>query len=91
VLTINELGEFSVPDMPDHDANRAKAYASCIAVEPHFENKPSIMGTKPKDRVCDICGRMFVAHVHNQLRCSPECKKEHYRRKSQERRKKGAE
>lgn len=89
MLTVNELGEFSLPDVPDPDANRAKAYASCIKVKPIVEGEPSIAAPKPADRVCDICGRPFRARQHNQMRCSSECKKEAQRRNRRKKREEG--
>lgn len=35
-------------------------------------------------RKCDVCGRIFIAHVHNKKYCSPECQKIGFKRKHDE-------
>lgn len=77
MLTINELGEFSVPEMPDPDDNRAKAYASLRATP---VRKVKDLPPDPRERTCDVCGRRFVPKRGSGKRCSPECSKEARRR-----------
>lgn len=82
--TVNELGEFNVPDVFDPDLNRARAYRCCASVDmarvrrsaQRDERGP---GRRLGDvRECPNCGRAFERKTPCQQYCTPKCRREKY-------------
>jgi len=91
-LYMNEFGEFVTQPDYDPDANRAKAYRSCIEVKiervkfrPHEEGYTGFATKLPEPMRCEECGVGFQPVQYNQKFCSRECQVANYnkrRRKS---------
>lgn len=76
MLTVNELGEFGVPEPFDPEARRASVYASLRATEVRKLGRH-----EPADYVrCGICGRPFVPSRKGKKYCSEDCRAEAKRR-----------
>ena len=100
MLLMNELGEFVEPDPPDKDENRAKAYRSCIEIDPKkFRGRmsPTAFGRKaaprepkprkpPKSykRVCKWCGGVFESSFVDKYYCCEEHRREAYNKRRRE-------
>lgn len=98
MLLMNELGEFVEADPPDHDERRAKAYRSCIEIDPKkFRMSPTAFGRKPVERkpkprkppksykrVCKWCGGVFETTFVDQFYCSKEHQREAYNKRRRE-------
>ncbi len=96
MTTINELGEFNVPEVFDPDANRATAYASLLATEVRKIGDVRSLGQDaPTTQIpCGICGAMFTPGKYRKKYCSDKCSDEarrrSWRRQWSERKKKWA-
>jgi len=77
MTTINEMGEFSVPEPFDPDVGRATAYASLRAIDIRKAGND-----EPADSYipCGICGEMFVPSRQRKKYCSDGCRIEARRR-----------
>jgi len=66
MMTVNELGEFSVPVETDPDMRRSQVYASC---------KIHKVKTN-RDKECPICGKPFHDETkrNGQIYCSQKCR-----------------
>lgn len=100
MLLMNELGEFVEADPPDHDERRAKAYRSCIEIDPRkFRGKmsPTTFGRKPVERkpkpkrepkvykrVCKWCDEIFETSFVDQFYCCEEHRREAYNKRRRE-------
>ena len=76
MTTINELGEFNVPEVFDPDANRAAVYASLRATEVRRFGRHESTVKVP----CGICGTMFTPGKYRKKYCSDKCSDEARRR-----------
>ena len=78
MTTINELGEFEIPEPFDPDAKRATVYASLRATRAtKFGNYEQDAELIP----CGICGKKFASSRYRRKYCSDECVNEAKRRR----------
>ena len=72
MTTINELGEFNVPEPFDPDARRATAYASLMATEVRKFGRDELAAQV----ACGICGAKFTPSRYRKKYCSENCRHE---------------
>ena len=77
MTTMNELGEFGVPEAFDPDARRATVYASLRATQAtkfgNYEQDTELIS-------CRICGKKFASSRYRRKYCSEKCRQEARRR-----------
>lgn len=84
---INELGEFSIPEAFDPDANRNNAYKGCIGVD---MDRIRMNSLREEQRIldcediemaeCPCCHREYPKRHKSQIYCSVKCQRRSYNR-----------